>query len=72
MSYKTEIIIEVKGMEFKLWQEEGYVYQSGRFELPEVLQSFGNTPSGRREAGAYIAGIYDLAKWLNTTARWGE
>ena len=64
MDYKHETVIKIKEVEFKVWQEEGYVYQSGRFDLPEVLGSYGNTPSGKREAGAYIMGMVDLARYL--------
>jgi hypothetical protein len=49
--------IDLDGRPFEIWQEDGKVKQSGRFALPEVLESFENTNHGRREAGAFIAGM---------------
>lgn len=56
---KTEFKVQFPDdhREFRVWQENGIVCQSGRLDLPKTLANFGNTPEGRKEAGAYIDGF---------------
>jgi hypothetical protein len=65
MSYKCEVRINTKGIKFSVWQQEGKVYQNGRFDLPEILVDYGDSVTGHRQADAYIFGMVELANILN-------
>ena len=59
--------IKVRGLkEFRVWQENGMVKQSGIFSLPEVLEDFGDNKQGRFEAGAYISGMLKLQRIIES------